>query len=95
MRPAAHTASMRRTRVSSVAVDADLDEMRAKGRLLVFLVKVAEFDRILGDHVVSPGDLGERHAAMARPDGAVHERGVGRVDPTFCATASRSLTQAA
>ena len=61
-------------------IDADFDEMRAEGRLLVLLVEVAELDRVLGDEAAFARRLGERHAAVARRDLAVGEHRVGGVE---------------
>jgi hypothetical protein len=49
MRPAAQTASMRRTRISPVAASTPTStKVRAEGRLLVLLVEVAVLDRVFG-----------------------------------------------
>ena len=47
-------------------IDADLDEMRAEGRLLVLLVEVAVFDRVLGDELAVAG-APRRAARCGRP----------------------------
>ena len=72
MRPGrAHGQHAAHADLAGGGVDADLDEVRAEGRLLVLLVEVAVLDRVLGDEVAVAGGLGQRHAARRR-------RGPGR-----------------
>src|SRR3954462_1498551 len=47
--------------------------MRAEGRLLIFLVEVAIFDRIFGDDTALTRGFGQRHAAITRAHLAVRK----------------------
>ena len=46
-------------------IDADLDEMRAEGRLLILLVEITIFDAVFGREATLARGVRERHAAIA------------------------------
>lgn len=75
---------------------AHFDEMRAEGGLLMGLGELAELDAVLGHEPFIAGGFRKGHAAVAGPNFATGEDEViGIVETELCATASRSLTQAA
>jgi len=95
MRPAAQTAASGGPDLRGCRIDADLDEMRAEGRLLVLLVEIAVLDRI---SPVSTPPTAAALSGMARLPGANLALDEGRIvssKPSFCRTASRSFMQAA
>ena len=76
-------------------VDPDLDEMGREGRLLVRLGEIAVLDEVLRDKLACARGLGKRHAPVTRSHSPSANTASAELKPSFCATASRSLTQAA
>ena len=76
-------------------VDADLDEMRAEGRLLIVLVEVAVFDAVLGDETAVAAASASGTLRLPERTWPSANSASAELKPSFCATASRSLTQAA
>ncbi len=76
-------------------VDADFDEMRAEGRLLVPLAEVAVLDLVLSDDPASPAAWASGRLRLPERTWPSANTASAELKPSFCATASRSLTQAA
>src|SRR5437667_302078 len=82
-RARAHRQHATHANLGRCGVDADFNEVRAEGRLLVLLVEVAIFDRVLGDDAALARGFGERRAAIAPVDLAVRKHGFGGVEAEF------------
>ena len=81
MRPAAHTASMRRTRISAVAASTPTSTKCApKVDCWYFLSRSPNSIASSATRPLVARGLGERHAAVARADLAVGEHRIGGVE---------------
>jgi hypothetical protein len=95
MRPAAQTASIRRTRICRRAIDPQFDEVRAERRLLMCFGQIAVLDKILGNEFAIHRRLTQRHTTITRHNLPIGEDYVRQLNISLCDTTSRNLTHAA